>query len=51
MISLICEILKKKDANELICKTEADLQNRRQTNGYQRGKGNGRDKSGMWLCF
>ena len=41
MISLICGIFKKKkkDTNELICKTEIDLRYRRQIYDFQRGKG------------
>ena len=36
----------KNNTNELIYKTETDSQ-RKQTYGYQRGKG-GRDKLGVW---
>ena len=35
------------DTNELIYKTEADSQTRKQTYGYQRRRG-GRDKLGSW---
>ena len=37
----------KKDANELTYKIETDL-HRKQTYGYKRGKGCGRDKLGVW---
>ena len=36
--------LKKKDTNEIICKTERDSQ----TYGYQRGKVGDRNKLGVW---
>ena len=38
----------KKDTNELIYKTEADLQISKTTYGYQRGNMGERDKSGAW---
>ena len=38
----------KKDTNELIYKTETDLQISKQTYSYQRGNLGGRDKSGAW---
>ena len=44
MITLICGILKN-NTNELICKTDPPTQ---QIYGYQRGKGRGRDKLGVW---
>ena len=37
----------KNDTNEFIYKTETDSQ-RKQAYGYQRGKGVGRDKLGVW---
>ena len=38
----------KYDTNELIYKIETDSGHRKQTYGYQRGKGVGKDKSGVW---
>ena len=43
MISLICEI-KKKDTNELICRTETTHRLQKQNFGYQKGKREGRDR-------
>ena len=40
MMSLICGI-KKNDINEVIYKTEIDSGHRKQTYGYQSGKGGG----------
>ena len=50
MISVICGIQFKnnKDTNELIYKTETDLQISRTILGLPKGKGGGRDKSGAW---
>ena len=47
MISLICGILKN-GTNELIYKTEMSQRCRKQTYGYQGGKGGRRDKLGDW---
>ena len=47
MISLKCGILKN-DTNELIYKAEQTHRHRKQSYGYQRGKGAGRDKLGTW---
>ena len=46
MISLTPGIFKKKDTNELIFKTETH-RHRKQSYGYQRGKGWGRRKNDL----
>ena len=46
-ILLMCGILKKNDTNELIYKSEIDSQIQK-TYGYQRRKGRGRNKLGVW---
>ena len=44
----VWNLILKNDTNELIYKTETDLQYRKQTYGYQRGNMVGRDKLGAW---
>ena len=48
MISLICGILKKKIQMNLFTKQKQTHRHRKQTQGYQRGKGWGQDKLGVW---
>ena len=46
MISPTCEILKKKDTNELMCRTETDLETEKFM--VTKGVGRGRDRLEVW---
>ena len=49
MISLACGITKKKKIQmDLFAEQKQTYRHRKQTYGYQRGKGRGRDKLGVW---